>query len=252
MEEKIDILMEGVTFSYNNSPILEDVNLKIKHGEFASIIGPNGSGKTTLLKLILGLIKPDKGVVSVLGQRPEKSRIKLGYMPQSANLDMQFPVNVLDVVLMGRLGYTFGGRYYREDLDAAKKALSEVKLKGISDRQFNEISGGQRQRVLIARALCSNPELLLLDEPTSNIDPEVEETIFEILKEFNRRMTILVVSHDIGVVSQIVKSVICVNRQVVIHPTSDLNGQIIKDIYGPDLKIVRHDHRCSEDGHKHV
>jgi zinc transport system ATP-binding protein len=252
MEETIDILMEDVTFSYNSRPILENVNLKIKHGEFASVIGPNGSGKTTLLKLILGLIKPDRGEVCVLGHRPEKSRLKLGYMPQYTNLDMQFPVSVMDVVLMGRLGNTFGGKYSREDQKAAMKALTEVKLRGLSENKFSEISGGQRQRVLIARALCSDPEVLLLDEPTSNIDPEVEETIFEILKELNQRMTILVVSHDIGVVSQIVKSVICVNRQVFIHPTSDLNGQIIKEIYGPDLRIVRHDHRCSEDGHKHV
>jgi zinc transport system ATP-binding protein len=252
MEEKIDILMKNVTFAYNKMPILENVNLKIKHGEFASIIGPNGSGKTTLLKLMLGLIKPARGKISVLGKKPEKSRLKLGYMPQNANLDTQFPVNVMDVVLMGRLGYTFGGKYSKNDHGAAMEALSEVKLDELSNRRFSEISGGQRQRVLIARALCSNPELLLLDEPTSNIDPDVEETIFEILRELNQRMTILVVSHDIGVVSQVVKSVICVNRQVFIHPTSELNGQIIKDIYGPDLRIVRHDHRCSEDGHNHV
>ena len=244
--------MKNVNFTYDRKPVLEDVNLKIRHGEFASIIGPNGSGKTTLLKLILGLIKPDTGEIYVLGNRPEKSRLKLGYMPQHTNLDMQFPVNVLEVVLMGRLGYSLGGKYSRKDHKAAMKALSEVKLNDLAERQFSEISGGQRQRALIARALCSDPEILLLDEPTSNIDPEVEETIFEILKDLNQRMTILVVSHDIGVVSQIVKSVICVNRQVFIHPTSDLNGQIIKDIYGPDLKIVRHDHRCSENGHRHV
>ncbi|MCJ7806559.1 MAG: ATP-binding cassette domain-containing protein, partial [Clostridia bacterium] len=121
----------------------------------------------------------------------------------------------------------------------------------LSKRSFSELSGGQRQRVLIARALSCEPELLLLDEPTANIDPEVEEALFEILKSLNKRMTILFATHDIGFVSQLVRSVICVNRCVVVHPTSELTGEIIKDIYGGEICMIRHDHRCSEEGHEH-
>ena len=124
-----------------------------------------------------------------------------------------------------------------------------MKIISMAERHFSELSGGQRQRTLIARALCSEPELLLLDEPTANVDPEVEETFFDILKNLNKRMTILIVSHDIGFVSQKVKSAICVNRCVVVHPTSEINGMMIKDIYGGDVCMIRHDHRCSVDGH---
>jgi zinc transport system ATP-binding protein len=247
-----DIVLNNISFAYEVAkPILEDVNLKIKHGEFASIVGPNGSGKTTLLKLFLGLIKPDKGEVLVFDKKPEKSRLKMGYMPQYTHLDMQFPVTVMDVVLMGRLGRNQGGRFSKDDRIAAMTALEEVKMVDFSKYLFSELSGGQRQRVLIARALCCDPELLLLDEPTANIDPGIEEALFEILQELNKRMTILIVSHDLGFVSQKVKSVICVNRCVVVHPTSEINGTIIKDIYGGDICMIRHDHRCGEEGHQH-
>ncbi|MBT7697264.1 MAG: ABC transporter ATP-binding protein [Desulfobacterales bacterium] len=247
-----DIVLNNISFAYASAkPILEDVNLIIKHGEFASIVGPNGSGKTTLLKLFLGLIKPNTGEILVFGDTPENSRLKIGYMPQYAHLDMQFPVTVMDVVLMGRLGLNRGSRFFKNDRIAAMSALEEVKMTDFAKHLFNELSGGQRQRVLIARALCCEPELLLLDEPMSNIDPEIEEALFEILQELNKRMTILLVSHDLGFVSQKVNSVICVNRCVVVHPTSEINGTIIKDIYGGDICMIRHDHRCGEEGHQH-
>jgi len=245
------VIFDKVSFTYANEPVLEDVSLTVERGEFASIVGPNGGGKTTLLKLMLGLIKPDVGKITVLGNTPDKSRPRLGYMPQYAHLDMQFPVTVLDVVLIGRLGPKFGCWYSKQDIKTAMAALGEVKLSNLADSTFSQLSGGQRQRVLIARALCGNPDLLLLDEPTASIDPEVEETLFHVLQKLNRRMTILFVSHDIGFVSQIVKSVICVNRQVVVHPTSDINSLLVKEIYGSDLRMIRHDHRCSEEGHCH-
>ena len=245
------VILNHVYFSYNKKYVLENVNLRVKHGEFASIVGPNGGGKTTLLKLILGLIKPDSGEITVLGNTPGKSRLRIGYMPQYTHFDMQFPVTVLDIVLMGRLGHSLWGRYTKQDINAAMSSLEEVELQHMSNELFRELSGGQRQRVLIARALCVNPELLLLDEPTANIDPEVEETLFVLLQRLNQRMTILLVSHDLGVVSKVVRSVICVNRCVAIHPTSDIDGAVIKEIYGHDLCLVRHDHRCSEKGHQY-
>ena len=252
METDYDIVLKNVSFSYNKNSVLEDVNINVTHGEFATIIGPNGGGKTTLLKLLLGLLKPDRGKILVLGETPIKSKTKIGYMPQYMHLDMQFPVTVMDVVLMGRLGGSIFGRYSKQDRKLAKQALDEVKMADFFNTMFNNLSGGQRQRVLIARALCGEPELLLLDEPTANVDPDIQENLLKILKEINDRMTILLVSHDIGFVSKVVKSVICVNKRVIVHPTSNINGQIIKDIYGEDLRMIRHDHRCSEEGHSNV
>jgi zinc transport system ATP-binding protein len=243
------IVLNNVSFSYSGLLVLDDVNLMIEQGDFAAIVGPNGGGKTTLLKLISGLLKPDQGKISVFEDSPERVRSNIGYMPQYTYHDVKFPVTVLDVVLMGRLGNGSRWLYSRHDREVALFSLAEVKMADYSNCLFSELSGGQRQRALIARALCCEPKLLLLDEPTANIDPEVEETLFGILQELNHRMTILLVSHDLGFVSNVVKSVVCVNRRVVVHPTSSLDGQIIKEIYGSDLRMIRHDHRCSEKGH---
>lgn len=247
---EIDIRLNHVTFAYRRQPILEDVSLSVPEKEFACVVGPNGGGKTTLLKLILGLIPPDDGQIQVLGTTPERARNRMGYMPQYAHLDMNFPATVLDVVLMGRLkqrGFWFSAK----DRARAMDAIDTVGMTPFAHAGFNALSGGQRQRVLIARALCSRPKILLLDEPTANVDHETEENLFTILTSLNREMTILVVSHDLGFVSKYVKTVICVNRRLVIHPTTVMNGTIIKDIYYGDLKMVRHDHRCSEEGHCH-
>lgn len=250
METDHDIILENVSFAYKQSNILEDVTLFIHKGEFASIVGPNGGGKTTLLKLILGLLKPDKGKISIFGKPPEQARQKIGYMPQYVPLDMNFPATVMDVVLMGRLAKKTLW-FSTKDRSEALAAIDEVGMDGFAGKGFNELSGGQRQRILIARALCSRPAILLLDEPTANVDHETEINLFSILQTLNSKMTILVVSHDLGFVSKYVKSVICVNRKVVIHPTTLMNGLLIKDIYHGDLKMVRHDHRCSQEGHSH-
>ncbi len=251
MEPTHAVEIKNMSFAYQNRNVLKDVNLTVPRGDFATIVGPNGGGKTTLLKLLLGLLKPSTGSIQIFGTAPAKSRIKIGYMPQYSHLDMQFPVTVMDVALMGRLGKGGWGRYSAKDTTCAATALEEVKMDTFKDNHFNALSGGQKQRVLIARALCSEPELLLLDEPTSNIDQESEQDLFKILSRLNQRMTILLVSHDLGFTSQVVKSVICVNRQVVIHPTTTMDGTMIKDIYGGDLKMIRHDHRCCEMGHIH-
>lgn len=245
-----DIILKNVSFAYKQRNILEDVDLLIHKGEFASIVGPNGGGKTTLLKLILGLIKPDKGEIRIFGKPPEQIRQQIGYMPQYAHLDTDFPATVMDVVLMGRLAKKTLW-FSKKDRAEALTAIDEVGMAGFVNTGFNELSGGQKQRILIARALCSCPDLILLDEPTANVDHQTEENLFSILQKLNSKMTILLVSHDLGFVSKYVKSVICVNRQVVIHPTTLMSGALIKDIYHGDLKMVRHDHRCSEEGHIH-
>ena len=256
------ISLTDVTFSYNGVPALENVNLAIHAREAVCVVGPNGGGKTTLVKLILGLIEPQRGEVRMFGQPPRRSRLRAGYMPQHVQYDSQFPVTVLDVVLMGRLGQTtekkrlptpfrrLTGWPDRADRRAAVDALEQVGMADFGRRPFASLSGGQRQRVLIARALSGNPDLLLLDEPTSNVDSLVEARLLDLLRELNRRMTIVMVSHDLGFVSGFVESVVCVNRRVVVHPTSAIGGEAIRDLYGGDVRMVRHD-EFSHFGHSH-
>jgi zinc transport system ATP-binding protein len=205
------------------------------------VVGPNGGGKSTLLKIILGLFRPDSGRVRVLGTTPARARSRIGYMPQYAHHDPQFPVTVMDVVLMGRLERGWGGPYSGEDKIAAKAALAELGLMDLRGRLFNALSGGQRQRVLIARALATDPELLILDEPTANVDVMVEARFLDILKELNHRMTIVMATHDLGFVSDIVSNVVCVNRRVIVHPTSELTGDMMSDIYGGEVRAIHHD-----------
>ena len=236
--------IRNLSFSYRpGQPVLSDVNLDVFARDFASVVGPNGGGKTTLLRLMLGLLRPDTGSIRVFGGAPRAARARVSYVPQHARFDARFPAHALDVVLLGRLGKTraFGG-YRRADRDAAHRALEEVGMLALAHRPFASLSGGQLQRVLIARALCSEPDLLLLDEPTASLDPTVERELYELLTVLNQRLTLLLVSHDLGFVSQYVKSVICVNRRVVMHPTTELTGEMVREIYGSEVSMVRHDH----------
>lgn len=237
------ILLENVTFGYDASPIIRDATVSIPPGDFACIVGPNGGGKTTLLKLMLGLLRPQRGTVRVLGRPPDQVRRRIGYMPQHVQLDPLFPVTALDVTLMGRLGLGRRlGFYGRQDRLEARRALREVGMHDVERCAFSSLSGGQRQRVLIARALACEPDVLLLDEPTSNVDIAVEEQLYALLRELNRRLTIVVVSHDLGFVSTQVKSAICVNRHVHTHPMSDLTGEVIRNLYGREVRTLHQQH----------
>jgi zinc transport system ATP-binding protein len=173
-------------------------------------------------------------------------------MPQYIQLDPDFPINVMEVVLMGRLKKNFWGRFSADDRKIAMEALEEMSVGHLAKRNFSDLSGGQRQRVLIARALACKPELLLLDEPTANVDPCIQEQFYETLALLKQRMSIMTVSHDLGFVSHHIDSVVCVNRAVHIHPTNKLTGDDIRDIYGYDISLIRHDHRCAEGGHQHA
>ena len=242
------ITIEGLDFRFEGGPrVLEDVSLEVVAGDFASVIGPNGGGKTTLVKLIVGLLTPSKGRIRVFGLPPSKASPRIGYMPQHAMMDPRFPVRATDVVLMGRLGTGRRiGRYSREDRAATASALAKVGLEADGLRPFSALSGGQRQRVLLARALVTDPDLLLLDEPAAGLDYKIEQDFFELLQELNRYLTIVLVTHDLGFVSGFVKTVICVHRHVDIHPTSELDGRTISDIYGGDVRMVRHNHRIDQ------
>jgi zinc transport system ATP-binding protein len=238
------IEVEELDFRYDGGPtVLESVNLSVSELDFASVIGPNGGGKTTLLKLILGLLQPSSGSIRVLGTTPVRARPRIGYMPQFAAADPKFPVRVLDVVLMGRLGPGLRfGPFSAQDRDAAIDTLDRAGLGGMERQSFSSLSGGQRQRVLLARALVSDPDLLLLDEPAAGLDQKVEQDFFQLLRELNQSKTLLLVSHDLGFVSSFVKTVVCVHRRVDVHPMSELDGAMIKELYGGEVRLVHHDH----------
>jgi zinc transport system ATP-binding protein len=258
---KPPIHFEELSFSYGaGPPVLESVTVTVDSLDFACVIGPNGGGKTTLLKLVLGLLQPTSGRVEVFGSSPIRSRPRIGYMPQFAAMDPRFPVQVQDVVLMGRLGPGLRfGSFSRRDRSAASRtielvglsglerqpfsAIELVGLSGLERQPFSALSGGQRQRVLLARALASDPDLLLLDEPAAGLDQKVEQDFFELLRELNRSKTVVLVSHDLGFVASFVRTVICVHRRVDVHPTSALDGATIQELYGGDVRLVHHDHR---------
>ncbi|MBN2566161.1 MAG: ABC transporter ATP-binding protein [Candidatus Eisenbacteria bacterium] len=235
--------LHDVSFGYDGASVIEGANLLVKPGEFVTVVGPNGGGKTTLLKLILGLHHPDAGSVRVFGKRPEESRPRIGYVPQYSKADPIFPATVLDVVLMGRLGRTRTlGSYSRPDIDVSLKSLADVELSDLRDRPFSNLSGGQTQRALIARALASEPDLLLLDEPTANLDIAMENELYEIIQSLKRRLTVLLASHDLAFVSGFTDTVACVNRRVAVHITSEVTPDLINRLYGREVRFVRHDH----------
>ncbi len=228
-------------FSYNGEPILEDITLDVERGEFLGLIGPNAGGKSTLLKLLLGLLTPSRGSIEVLGTTPEKARHRLGYVPQHAVFDRKFPISVEETVMLGRLGLTRTlGSFSRHDHEQARAALAAVEIEPLRNRGLYELSGGQLQRVLIARALACDPEILLLDEPTANIDMRAEEDIFALLKGYNSRMTIIVVSHDIAFISTYVSRVACLNRRLICHQAGPLEGSLIEELYGKPMHVVHH------------
>lgn len=235
--------IKDLTFFYGSHLVLEKANLSLSDRDFVSLIGPNGGGKTTLLKLILGLLVPQSGSIRVFGKDPREARYDIGYMPQTVKFDPQFPVTVLDVALMGRLGKErLVGPYRSSDRTAALKALREVGLAEVVERPFSSLSGGQQQRVLIARALACEPKLLLLDEPTSSLDIHVEEEFYKLLEELNQRLTIVLVSHDVGFVSHFVKTIVCVNQKVTSHPSSQITSEIISQTYGATMRMLHHHH----------
>lgn len=236
--------LEDVWYRFDGGPpVLQGVNLRVPDKEFIGVVGPNAGGKSTLLKVLLGLYHPYRGRVRVLGTFPSRARRRIGYVPQYPTFSREFPTDVLHAVLMGRLGMTRGfGRYSEADRARAREAMMETEIEPLAGRQISTLSGGQLQRVLVARALVCEPRILLLDEPTSNIDQRVETDIFDYLREFNRRMTIVVVSHDIGFISRYVDRVACLNKTLICHDTADIDGRTIQELYGADVQMVAHQH----------
>jgi len=240
MSEEV-IRLDDVWVKYGDITVLEGINLSVQNLDFLGIIGPNGGGKTTLLKVILGLIKPTRGEVTVLGSTPERRRRFIGYVPQITQFDREFPVTVLDVVLMGRLGKKgFLGKYSEEDVKIACESLESVEMLEFKNRQVGKLSGGQLQRVLLARALAADPKILLLDEPTASIDEPTKTELYELLKNLNRKVTVILVSHDIGVISSYVDKVACLNRRLFYHGSKEIKPETIEKTYQCPIDLIAH------------
>ena len=235
------IRLDDVWVKYGDLTVLEEINLSVENLDFLGIIGPNGGGKTTLLKVILGLIKPSQGKVTVLGDSPEKSRKFIGYVPQISQFDREFPVTVLDVVLMGRLGRKgLLRKYGEEDRRIAYEVLESVEMLELKDKQIGKLSGGQLQRVLLARALVADPKILLLDEPTASIDEPTKTELYELLKNLNQKITIVLVSHDIGVISSYVDKIACLNRRLFYHGSKEIEEETIEKVYQCPIDLIAH------------
>jgi zinc transport system ATP-binding protein len=241
--------LDRVSVRYGEVVALEDVDLAVDAGDFLGVIGPNGSGKTTLTRVMLGLLAPVAGQVRLFGRSPAAFRQweRLGYVPQRVNLDTGLPATVEEVVttgLVSSLGVL--GRVRASDRSRVRGALARVAMAEHAGRRIADLSAGQQQRVLIARALVSAPELLVLDEPTGGIDPEAQSSFYGLLRHLNREqgVTLVLVSHDIAVVAHEVTKVACLNRRLVYHgPPADFMTQAaLATLYGPSVRFVSHAH----------
>ena len=235
------IEIQNLWVNYDATVALKGVDLTVRRGDIFGIIGPNGGGKSTLLKAILGLVQPTQGRIRILGEPPEQGRRHIGYVPQHALFDREFPISVLDVVIMGCLSRKRRVSWYtREDRIAAQDALMSVGMLELADKQISSLSGGQKQRVFIARTLVSKPEILLLDEPTASVDQNIKESIYDLLSHIGKDMTVILVTHDIGVVSTLVDRVACLNQTLHTHYNNKLTAQMLEDAYGCPVDLVAH------------
>ncbi len=240
-DKRVVIDVQGLWAGYNGHVVLEDVDLQVLHGDFIGLIGPNGGGKSTLLKVLLGLIEPMRGTVRIMGDPVKRGRRHIGYVPQSASVDPAFPVDVWDVVCMGRLGKRRLFRSYTsQDRAIVAEKLRQVEMYAHRDRPIGALSGGQRQRTYIARALAAEPEILLLDEPTASIDPSVSASIYELLHQLNERVTIMMVSHDMMAISSYVKTIGCLNRHLHYHGSKELTPDMVDAAYECPVDLIAH------------
>jgi len=248
MVTPLPIEIQGLSVELRGRSVLRQIDLTVAEGDFLGIIGPNGGGKTVLLKTILGLLQPSAGSIRVYGRSPREAHGLVGYVPQFANFDVQFPITVESVVMAGclaardneprhlRLGYSSADR------ELVRQALDQVGMTEQANRQIGRLSGGQLQRVMIARALAVQPKLLLLDEPTASLDTPIGTTIFELLGKLAERMSIVLVSHDVGVLSRHVKTIACLNRELHYHHSKEITSEMVEHAYGCPVDLIAHGH----------
>ncbi len=251
MNDVYSLEIENLYVRLKGKIVLEDINLVLRHEEFLGVIGPNGAGKTTFLKSLVGLIPHEKGMVKIFGKPFEEQKSLIGYVPQFNTFDIDYPVSVGDVVRMGLLGR---GRSWnkKSESDLLVSALEKVGLTEFVERKINELSGGELQRVLIARALISQPKILLLDEPTANVDRLHGQSFYDLLTELNRSITIILVSHDIGAVSSYVKKIACLNKSLIFHDSKEITKEMLESTYKCPVDLIAHGvpHRVFHN-HKH-
>jgi zinc transport system ATP-binding protein len=230
--------MHSLSASYGTNIVLQNVDFRVCENDFIGVIGPNGGGKTTLLKVILGLLKPVKGSIIFNSELLNGKRI--GYLPQISTGDINYPVTVADIVLSGlMIQKGIISRMSATDKEKAGMVIDELGLSGMAGLTLNELSGGQMQRVFLGRAIIGDPELLLLDEPGNFVDTTFENDFYEKLRDLNKRMAILMVSHDVGTISSHIKSFACVNRSLHYHPSPEITNEDLL-AYGCPIQLVTH------------
>ena len=235
------ISVQHLWAGYDSEPVLEDINLSVRELDFIGLIGPNGGGKTTLLKVLLGLLPPTQGQVCVMGKSVKEGRRYIGYVPQVVEFDRDFPIRVWDVTRMGRLGRRrLLQRYTAEDDESVAEALHSVGMLGLRDRPIGTLSGGQQQRVFVARALATEPEILLLDEPMASVDPQMSVSFYELLSRLNEHITILMISHDMNAISSHVKTVGCLNRRLFYHGDKQITPDVLGAAYRCPIDLIAH------------
>ena len=246
---KTCIEVKEVSFSYNGNPILQDISFVVQEGEYLGIIGPNGGGKTTLFKVILGLLKPQTGEVRIFGEPLEsfKRRHLIGYVPQRSLSDYYFPATVEEVVRSGRTARLgLFKRVSKEDAKAIERVMEVTDVGRLRDRLIGQLSEGERQRVFIARALASEPKILILDEPDVGVDINAQEKFYSFLEDLNSNtgITILLISHDIDVVAHQAKTILCLNRRLVCHgsPRDFITEDYMQKLYGKKVRFILHGH----------
>ncbi len=241
------LTIKNVTFGWNSRPVIENVNFVIDKHDFVVLIGPNGGGKTTLAKIMLGLYKP---WIGELRYHNTKGRPVIGYVPQFSTFDWQFPLKVREVIKMGRLRQRGILRSFNsEDEQAVEQVSQQMKIEQYLDALIGELSGGQLQRVLIARALISTPQMLILDEPTASIDADSRNLLKSILDELNQQIPIILITHDTSAISPNVTKIICINRIAYVHGPGEVDHATLEKVYGCPVELIAHGipHRVLED-----
>lgn len=235
------IRVEHLWAAYDHEVVLEDVSLTVYERDFVGLIGPNGGGKTTLLRVLLGLLPPLRGAVRIMGESVQRGRRHIGWVPQLIEFDRDLPIRVRDVVRMGRLGHRRLFQRYRPEDDAhVARALQAVQLEALADRPLSDLSGGQRQRVYVARALASDPSILLLDEPTAHMDASASSALYGLLHELNHRITIVMVSHDLTAISSYVKTVGCLSRRLFYERGKTITAEMLDASYQCPVDLLAH------------
>ena len=233
------VSLQNISVDYDGYVALRDANLEIYDDDFLGIIGPNGGGKTTLVKTIVGAL-PYSGKIEFAKELYDGKRRLIGYMPQQTRFDKTFPISVIEVVMSGLQSEKgFLSRYKAQDRQRAYQLLEVAGIESLSDKQIGEISGGELQRTLLCRAIIMEPRLLILDEPANFVDNRFENELYSMLKELNKRMAIIMVSHDIGTITSVVKSIVCVNRTVHRHDSNIITPEQLENYQCP-IQIVTH------------